>query len=80
MLCACCVHATLCACYVCTESVALPAGAGHLTPPSPSPPPAHQMGSMTEDERAEVLGRWLLRDLKAASSLLLQAGLEFEDF
>ena len=35
---------------------------------------------MTEDERAEVLGRWLLRDLKAASSLLLQAGLEFEDF
>ena len=41
---------------------------------------AFPSGSLTEDERAEVLGRWLIRDLKAASSLLSQAGLEFEDF
>ena len=32
------------------------------------------------DEQAELLGRWLMRDIKAARGLLLQAGLEFEDF
>ena len=36
-------------------------------------------GTLTEDEVAERLGRWLLRDIKASRSLLLQAGLEFED-
>ena len=37
-------------------------------------------GSLSEDERAELMGRWLLRDIKASRSLLAQAGLEFEDF
>ena len=41
---------------------------------------AFPSGSLTEDERAELLGRWLIRDLKAADSLLLQAGVEFLDF
>lgn len=36
--------------------------------------------SLAEDERIEILGRWLLRDIKAARSLLYQAGLEFADF
>ena len=35
-------------------------------------------GGLTEDERAELLGRWLLRDVKASRSLLALAGLEFE--
>lgn len=37
-------------------------------------------GTLTEDEQAELLGRWLLRDIKAARGLLAQAGLEFDDF
>jgi len=37
-------------------------------------------GTLHEDEQAELLGRWLLRDIKAARGLLAQAGLEFEDF
>ena len=37
-------------------------------------------GTLDDDEQAELLGRWLLRDIKAARGLLLQAGLEFEDF
>ena len=37
-------------------------------------------GSMPEASRAELLGRWLLRDIKGARTLLQQAGLEFEDF
>lgn len=37
-------------------------------------------GTLTEDERAELLGRWLMRDMKAAGSLLLQVGLDFADF
>jgi len=37
-------------------------------------------GTLPEDIRAELMGRWLLRDIKSARSLLLQAGLEFEDF
>ena len=41
---------------------------------------AFPMGTLSEDERAELLGRWLIRDMKAAPSLLLQVGLEFEDF
>jgi hypothetical protein len=41
---------------------------------------AFPMGTLSEDDRAEVLGRWLIRDMKAAPSLLLQVGLEFEDF
>ena len=41
---------------------------------------AFPSGTLTEDERAELLGRWLMRDMKAARSLLLQAGLDFVDF
>ena len=41
---------------------------------------AFPSGTLTEDERAELLGRWLMRDMKAAGSLLLQAGLDFVDF
>jgi len=37
-------------------------------------------GTLSDDERAELLGRWLLRDIKASRSLLEQAGLEFDDF
>ena len=37
-------------------------------------------GTLCEDEQAECLGRWLLRDIKAARGLLAQAGLEFDDF
>ena len=37
-------------------------------------------GTLHEDEQAELLGRWLLRDIKAARGLLAQAGLSFEDF
>jgi tRNA (guanosine-2'-O-)-methyltransferase len=37
-------------------------------------------GSLTEEDRYELLGRWLLRDVKAARPLLLkEAGLEFAD-
>jgi len=38
------------------------------------------VGTLGEDEQAELLGRWLLRDIKAARGLLQQAGLEFADF
>lgn len=41
---------------------------------------AFPSGSLAEDDRIELMGRWLLRDVKAARTLLLQAGLEFEDF
>ena len=38
-------------------------------------------GSLPEDECNELLGRWLIRDVKASRQLLAkQAGLEFEDF
>lgn len=37
-------------------------------------------GTLSEDARAELLGRWLLRDCKEARAVLLQAGLEFSDF
>ena len=38
-------------------------------------------GSLTDEHRIELLGRWLLRDVKASRPLLLkEAGLEFKDF
>ena len=37
-------------------------------------------GTLDDDEQAELLGRWLLRDIKAAHGLLAQAGVVFEDF
>ncbi len=38
-------------------------------------------GTLHDDERAEILGRWLLRDVKGAKPLLrAQAGIEFDDF
>ena len=50
-------------------SLAAAIGTGHF-----------QTGGLTEDVRAELLGRWLLRDVKASRSLLALAGIEFEDF
>ena len=37
-------------------------------------------GEDGEDERAELLGRWLIRDVKGAHVALRRVGLEFEDF
>ena len=37
-------------------------------------------GTLSEDARAELLGRWLLRDIKASRGLLAQAGIGFDDF
>ena len=37
-------------------------------------------GSLSEDQCAELLGKWLIRDVKAARGLLAQYGIEFEDF
>ena len=38
-------------------------------------------GTLSEEERNELLGRWLLRDVKAARQILRsQAQLEFTDF
>ena len=37
-------------------------------------------GSLTDAERVELLGRWLLRDVKAARPILRQAGIEMQDF
>ena len=37
-------------------------------------------GSLSEEEQVELLGKWLLRDVKAAKPLLRKAGIEFEDF
>ena len=37
-------------------------------------------GTLSEDARAELLGRWLLRDIKASEGLLAQAGIGFDDF
>ena len=37
-------------------------------------------GTLTQEERTELLGKWLLRDLKAARSLLMDGGIEFADF
>ena len=37
-------------------------------------------GDLSRDEQEELLGRWLLRDVKAARSLLMDAGIEFVDF
>ena len=38
-------------------------------------------GSLQEAERMELLGRWLLRDVKASRQLLAsRANLEFADF
>ena len=58
---------------------------GRLSMPPPPPRDPHEAvlfppGSLSHDEQAELLGRWLLRDIKAARGLLAQAGLEFEDF
>ena len=41
---------------------------------------AFPVGSMSEGERAAVLGRWMLRDVKAARPVLRRAGIEFIDF
>ena len=37
-------------------------------------------GSLDEEEQVELLGKWLLRDVKAAKPLLRKAGIEFVDF
>ena len=37
-------------------------------------------GSLTDDERNELLGRWLLRDVKAARPILRSRGVEFVDY
>ena len=37
-------------------------------------------GSLTDDERTELLGRWLLRDVKAARPILRSRGVEFVDY
>ena len=38
-------------------------------------------GTLTEEQQTELLGRWLLRDVKAARQILSQnAGMRFEDF
>jgi len=37
-------------------------------------------GSLPEDERTALLGRWCLRDVKAAKPLLRKAGIELIDF
>ena len=37
-------------------------------------------GTLPEEVRAEVLGRWLLRDVKAARPILRQSGIELVDF
>lgn len=42
--------------------------------------PAAAEGSLTEEERMALLGRWLLRDVKAAKQILrAQAQLDFDD-
>ncbi|KAL1521709.1 hypothetical protein AB1Y20_021364 [Prymnesium parvum] len=37
-------------------------------------------GDLTPDQQDELLGRWLLRDVKAARPLLMEVGIEFVDF
>lgn len=41
---------------------------------------AFPSGSMNETEQIELMGRWLLRDVKGARSYLSNAGVEFLDF
>ena len=36
--------------------------------------------SLDEEEQVELLGKWLLRDVKAAKPLLRKAGIEFVNF
>lgn len=37
-------------------------------------------GTLSRDEQLAILGRWLLRDIKAARSILMDVGIEFIDF
>lgn len=37
-------------------------------------------GSLSEEEQVELMGKWLLRDVKAAKPLLRKGGIEFVDF
>ena len=41
---------------------------------------AFPLGDLSADERDELLGRWLMRDVKAARTVLMDAGIEFTDF
>ena len=37
-------------------------------------------GTLSDEQQAEVLGRWLLRDVKAAQPILRQNGIDLIDF
>ena len=41
---------------------------------------AFPVGGLPESERIEIMGRWLLRDVKGARTHLHHAGVEFDDF
>ncbi len=37
-------------------------------------------GTLSEEERVELMARWLLRDVKAAKPILREKSIEFVDF
>ena len=37
-------------------------------------------GTLSDEQQAEVLGRWLMRDIKAARPILRQHGIDLIDF